>query len=222
MNMHDTLCRTGRLLTTLILVALLTGCGVMVSIPRADAPVAEAAVGPKAFGVEVLPRDAWAEQPPGEGMRPHTISRIAVHHTAWRQNPEATLTEKMRSLERFSRSRAELAPGRYKEPWPDVPYHWFIDLEGRVAEGRDVRYAGDTNTPYDPAGFLHIVLEGNFEEEQPTAAQLEALGRMLRWGTTRFDVPPDEITGHRDHVATLCPGEALYGLLPELREALRD
>ena len=221
MDIRITMRQPLRLLPVLVIFAAHTACGVMVSIPRAEAPAAGTAVGPEASGVEVLPREAWAEQPPGEGMRPHTISRIAVHHTAWRQNPEATLTEKMRSLERFSRSRAELAPGRYKEPWPDVPYHWFIDLEGRVAEGRDVRYAGDTNTPYDPSG-LHIVLEGNFEEEAPTAAQLEALERMLRWGTARFGVPPEEITGHRDHVATLCPGEALYGLLPRLREAVRD
>jgi hypothetical protein len=220
MDIRTSMRQAALLVPALILLALHTGCGVMVSIPRSDAPTD--AVTPAAFGVEVVPREAWAEQPPGEGMRPHTISRIAVHHTAWRQNPEATLTEKMRSLERFSRSRAELAPGRYKEPWPDVPYHWFIDLEGQVAEGRDVRYAGDTNTPYDPAGFLHIVLEGNFEEDEPTPAQLEALERMLRWGTAYFGVPPEEISGHRDHVATLCPGEALYGLLPRLREAVRD
>ena len=44
-------------------------------------------------------------------------------------------------------------------------------------------YAGDTATSYDPHGHLLVVLEGDFNLEDPTAAQLDSLVRVLMDGT---------------------------------------
>ena len=70
-------------------------------------------------------------------------------------------------------------------------------------------FAGDTATPYDTTGHLNVVLEGNFEVEQPTAAQLSSLTAVLAWASERYGVSPATISGHGDHAATLCPGRHL-------------
>lgn len=196
-----------RLDTVMVLVwlAVLSGCAV---VPRAPL------VPP---GTAYLPREAWGAQGPAKEMPPHTPHRITIHHTATRQAPARGLDDKMRALQRFSQTESPLASGRMKPVWGDIPYHFYIDHAGRVAEGRELRYAGDSNTAYDPAGHVLIVLEGNFEEELPTAAQLESLARLTWWHARRWDVQPGRIGVHRDFADTLCPGRNLEHYLPWLR-----
>jgi hypothetical protein len=169
-------------------------------------------------GTSMVTRAQWGGAPAAGEMRAHEIRSITIHHTAGRINRERSLVEKMRNLQQFSQCACPLGDGRIKTAWADTPYHFFVDHEGVVAEGRDVRFAGDTNTAYDPAGHLLIVLEGNFEEEEPTPAQMETLRRLVNGFRARYRVPAERIGGHKDHAPTLCPGEHLYRLLPELRQ----
>lgn len=166
----------------------------------------------------VLSRQEWQAKEPAAGMKPHRPSRITIHHTAETQRADLSLERKMQSLQSFSQQPAKLAGGGAKPAWPDVPYHFYVDLRGRIAEGRDISYAGDTNTDYDPTGHILIVLEGNFEKEQPTAAQLQQLTGLLRWLCGRWQIPATEIKGHGDYAATACPGRNLKVELPRLRE----
>jgi hypothetical protein len=122
----------------------------------------------------------------------------------------------MRWLQDFSQNEAPLGPDRVRAPWADIPYHYFIAHDGGIGEGRRLAYAGDTNTNYDPAGHLLIVLEGNFEEEEPTVAQLESLRAIVLEHARRWAVPAERIQSHRDFADTLCPGENLYPYLAEL------
>jgi hypothetical protein len=185
--------------------------------------VAASGCAPAMRTVEVVPgtplvtRAQWGALPAAGEMRPHEIHSITIHHTAGRRNTEKELAQKMRDLQAFSQCACTLGDGRIKAPWADIPYHFYVDHEGAVAAARDPRFAGDTNTAYDPAGHLLIVLEGNFEEEEPTPAQIVTLRRLVYGFRARYGVPPERIDGHRDHAPTLCPGKHLYELIPELR-----
>jgi len=97
-----------------------------------------------------------------------------------------------------------------------------FDCTGAVGEGRAIEFAGDTNTEYDPTGHALVVLEGNFEEEEMTEAQLETLLHITTWLARKWNVPPDEIGGHKDHARTACPGQSLYAYLPELRRQVAE
>jgi hypothetical protein len=147
---------------------------------------------------------------------------IIVHHTAVRQNTRAPFPVKLRNLQSYSQHVAEFAPGQRKPAWPDLPYHFYIDASGTIAEGRDVRFAGSTNTNYNPAGYVQVVLEGNFEIEQPTAKQIEALKQVLRWQSLAHGVPVDKISIHRQHASTICPGKNLAAAMPGLLAALKS
>lgn len=171
---------------------------------------------------DVLPREAWNARPWLDGMTRHDITHITIHHTADRHNTARSLEDKLLALQTFSQSETTLWDGRTKPAWGDVPYHYFIDVHGQIAEARPIGYCGDTNTAYDPCGHALIVLEGNFEEEIPTPDQVASLMRMTRRLADRYDVGADRIGGHNDFAETLCPGKNLSALLPHLQRLVGD
>jgi N-acetylmuramoyl-L-alanine amidase len=182
--------------------------------PNASGPLAPA-------GVRFLSRTAWGANAPVLPMKRHTPFRITIHHTATRQAPERSLVEKMRVLQRFSQREDSLAGGRRKPQWADVPYHLYVAVDGQVAEGRDWRYVGDSNTPYDPTGHFLIVLEGSFDSDTLTSAQRAALDALVVAAARRWHIPPERIAGHRDYAQTRCPGRNVYVELPRLRALVR-
>lgn len=194
-------------MTCLIGVVLITSC----ALPHKTTKV-------QPDDVTILTRAAWNANPPVIEMKTHKISRITIHHTATLQKPERTLTEKMQSLQKFSQNAGTLGNGKTKPVWPDVPYHFYIDCHGEIAEGRDTSFVGDTNTAYDPSGHLLVVLEGNFEEEKPTEQQLAALRKLLATKMVQYHVAPELIGSHQDFAQTLCPGKHLHELVPGIRK----
>jgi N-acetyl-anhydromuramyl-L-alanine amidase AmpD len=110
--------------------------------------------------------------------------------------------------------------------WGDIAYHYFIDIDGTIVEARKDTYRGDSNTPYDMTGKLLVVLEGNFEFQEPSDKQKLALNHLVAWLAKTYNVPASMISGHRDQrstqtskaVGSLCPGKNLYSHLPALRK----
>lgn len=199
----------------LLLAATLAFCGCLHTAP-AD-PVA-------ASGVPFLPRAEWGAEPPAGPMQAQTPTWITIHHTATLQNDARTPAEKVRALQAFSQRADTLGNGRPKVAWADIPYHFYIASDGTVVEGRDVGFEGDSNTAYDLAGHVQIVVEGNFEEETPTALQMDHLKRLTAALAVRWDVPAERVASHLDRAApgaTLCPGAALYAQLDDVRDAVR-
>ena len=88
-----------------------------------------------------------------------------------------------------------------------------VDLDGRIYAARDIAYAGDTNTEYDPAGHALVEVVGNFEETQPSQAQLDAVVRVMSWLAKKHGVTEGAIAGHRNYAKTDCPGRNLYRYL---------
>jgi N-acetyl-anhydromuramyl-L-alanine amidase AmpD len=171
--------------------------------------------------VPLLTREGWGAAPAAAPMVAHRPERITVHHTATLQRPERPTGEKLHALQRFAQSEALLADGGVKPAWADFPYHFYIAADGTVAEGRELGFAGDSNTPYDTRGHIQIVLEGNFEAEWVTGAQYRSLAALTHALASEWEVPPDRVAGHLDHApGTLCPGRGLYPLLGWLREGL--
>jgi hypothetical protein len=168
-------------------------------------------------GVRFLSRAAWNANPPVLPMKAHRPNRITIHHTATRRSPSQPLSEKLHALQRFSQREDSLADGRRKRQWADIPYHLYVAVDGEVGEGRDWRYVGDSNTPYDPTGHFLIVLEGSFDTDTLSAGQRRTLDALVVAAARRWRIPPDRIAGHRDYAQTRCPGRNVYTELPRLR-----
>lgn len=139
---------------------------------------------------------------------PHRITHVTLHHVGSAEplRAEDDPRQKLQGLQAW---------GERDRNWWDVPYHYLIDLEGRIYEGRDWRYMGETNTTYDPAGHFLISIIGNYERQEPTQAQIESIADLMAWAVTWFDVPLDRIGGHYNYADTGCPGRHLRKYLED-------
>lgn len=104
-----------------------------------------------------------------------------------------------------------------KRGFADIGYHFVIDAQGNIFEGRPLNIRGAHVAQYN-TGAVGIVLTGNFEERQPTPAQLKSLQELLKFLSTEFEIR--RIAGHRDLNPDLteCPGKFLYNKLPALAD----
>jgi N-acetylmuramoyl-L-alanine amidase len=178
---------------------------------QSEKPLAATSPRPK-----ILSRQEWKAKDAIGKMQTHTLQRITIHHTATPQKEGIIIEKKMQNLQNFSQSEGRLASGGKKPAWPDVPYHYYIAANGQIAEGREIKFVGDTNTDYDPSGHALIVLEGNFEQEQPSSKQLESLRELVAWLSADYKIPTSGIKAHNDYASTACPGVNLKKALPNL------
>ncbi|MFZ4622032.1 MAG: peptidoglycan recognition family protein [Bacteroidota bacterium] len=151
----------------------------------------------------IITMNAWGGTPAVDSLaRKHTISHITLHHQGEPFPKGKDPVQYLRNLQKWSRS---------EKKWIDIPYHYIIDLDGKIYEGRKIDYAGDTNTEYDPTGHALIEVVGNFEEVEPNQEQLDAVVRMMTYLSVKYSVPVDSIRAHKDYsLKTVCPGKNLY------------
>jgi hypothetical protein len=157
------------------------------------------------------PQVANSDSAGGASMRlriPHRITHVTLHHTGDAQplRPQDDPVAKLRGLQSWGASARN---------WWDVPYHYLLDLEGHVYAGRDYHFMGETNTTYDPGGHFLISVIGNYERQEATPAQLEAIADMMAWAIREFDLPLDRIGGHYNYANTGCPGQHLKKYLED-------
>lgn len=140
---------------------------------------------------------------PGDDSRgkKHTISHITLHHGGVAFLRDKDPLQYLRNLQSWSRRDRQ---------WIDIPYHYLIDLDGKIYAGRSIDFAGDTNTEYDPTGHALIVVLGNFDEVKPNALQLDAVVDMMTMLAAKYQISPSKIGGHKDFSKqTVCPGKFL-------------
>ncbi|WP_428386401.1 peptidoglycan recognition protein family protein [Mucisphaera sp.] len=136
----------------------------------------------------------------------HAIDRLTLHHSATAHGPEDDLGRKLAAMQSWGASQRN---------WWDVPYHYIVDLDGTVYQGRDDRYLGDTNTRYDTAGHFLINCYGNYNDQTPNEVQVETIARLMAWAVAEYEIEPIEIFGHRDLASTSCPGDHLQALIED-------
>lgn len=158
---------------------------------------------PAVTGPAIVPVADWGGTPADAARaRRHAITHITLHHQGEPFKPGTDVRQYLRNLQTWSRNT---------KGWLDIPYHYVIDLEGHIYAARDIAFAGDTNTEYDPQGHALIEVVGNFEEVEPNGAQLDAVADLMTMLAAKYGVPVERIASHRDHADnTVCPGANLY------------
>ena len=160
--------------------------------------------------VQSLPVERAAFRTTGSATQrlkvPHNIQKITLHHTG--------------SAEPLSESDDPVSVlnnlfewGASDRNWWDVPYHYLIDLNGTIYEGRDAAYAGDTNTMYDPRGHLLISLMGNYNLQEPNEKQIAAIATLMAYSIEKYGLAENDLYLHSDFTDTSCPGKFLSPLL---------
>jgi hypothetical protein len=188
----------------------------------------------------IHPRAAWGAN---ESLRRHgpvTFDRLGVvfvHHT---DSANGYGPADVPSIIRGIYAYHVLSLG-----WWDIGYSYLVDAFGGIWEGR---YGGvavnvrGAHTQGFNEGSSGIALIGTYQDAAPTAAEVDALERLIAWRLDVAHVDPlarahllsagtakhragavvafDAISGHRDAVYTDCPGNVVYAMLPAVRRAV--
>ncbi len=164
-------------------------------------------------------------------------THIVVHHTV-NDLTKIKTPEEARSIANSIFRYHTQTNGRW-----DIGYNFIIDPWGNIYEWRwwweGVIWA---HAKYNNAPSLGIALMGNFEINEPTEAQLNALTKLSVALSIRYRINPDSeiyghieddhapyvkdvvrssFIGHRDVGKTACPGKNLYDKLPLIKQAIR-
>lgn len=148
-------------------------------------------------------------------------TKIVVHHTAT-ANAEDTSQDHAFELCRQIQNYHMDSNG-----WIDTGQNFTNSRGGHLMEGRHeslaalrggtqhVRgaHAGEQNSV-----ALGIENEGTYTEAAVPSALWSSLVELCSYMVSQYGIEAGEIYGHRDFMATACPGEVLYARLPELRE----
>ncbi|MCV7114504.1 N-acetylmuramoyl-L-alanine amidase [Mycolicibacterium setense] len=149
-------------------------------------------------------RRAWGAAPARAGGRPHTITRMTLHHTAVVLGDNRNAPSRLRQHQQYHQN---------DRGWIDIAYHVGVDRNGNIYELRSPELAGDTATNYDPAGHFLVLCEGDFDQETVSEAQLNGAATAFAWAAQQFRLASGTLGGHRDFADTACPGANLYSHL---------
>jgi hypothetical protein len=174
-------------------------------------------------------REAWNARPPTQPVEIiDAPDAIVVHHAVWPNTMDFSLNRA------FATSREIQDLHMDQNGWIDAGQQLTISRGGYVMEGRhrsleairDGKLVYGTQTLNNNGHTIGIENEGTYTEPDaviPTG-QFGSLIQTCAWLCTQYHLDPFEaIVGHRDFVATtICPGQALYDRLPELRRKVAD
>lgn len=155
--------------------------------------------------LKIISRSEWGAQPPKSGIEkqiyvtplPNVLENIVIHHTAF--------------ADRYS--PAEVQRYALTTGWDDFAYHYYITGDGKVYEGRELKYIGghagqsveanrDHDLKKDPDyGSIGIALGGAFfaKTDRATEPQIESLRKLIVLLEGRFPkITADHILLHRE------------------------
>ncbi len=150
-------------------------------------------------GLSIVTRAQWGAASPRCSMASNPSKyRMAIHHT---EGASSDPTRQLRGIQAFHANKG----------WCDIGYHFLIDVDGTIYEGRELTYRGvhAANNNTGNIGISHI---GNFHQLTPPAAMLASTARLVERLSSIYgiDLSRSAIKGHREYSSTDCPGSNLY------------
>ncbi len=156
---------------------------------------------------------------------PTNVTHLVVHHSAGNTN-SPDFAAVVRSYWDFH------ANGRN---WGDIGYHWLVDPDGVLYQGRAFNTDGNKNIMGTHAGGFNtnsmgICIIGDYTNIRPTDISVSTMNEVLAWKAEERGIDPRgsslhtpsgnvqrHISGHRDVTSTQCPGNTFYSMLPNVR-----
>jgi hypothetical protein len=166
----------------------------------------------------VIPRSAWTNSAvitsrchPMNG-----INKITIHHAAVDNSDLRSAEDVKRRLLSIRQDHINRRP----EPFADIGYHYIVDPQGRVWEGRPLKWQGahvaDRND-----NNLGVMLLGDFTKQTPTNAQVNAMDAFVAQQMQRYRIPVSRVYTHRELGKSTCPGANLQRYVDSSRTSGR-
>lgn len=146
------------------------------------------------------------------------VSKIVIHHTGNSDEDGNPIDDDLSAAEIHRIHQQGLG-------WSGIGYHFVIRKNGTIERGRPEDCVGSHAYGYNWE-TLGVHLCGNFEgvdedgnQIEPTKAQIENAAYLIGYLCDKYHLVPDKlhVVGHRDLMATACPGIGLYKQLQDIR-----
>jgi N-acetyl-anhydromuramyl-L-alanine amidase AmpD len=178
-------------------------------------------------GPPIIACGEWGARPNSAvvSVRNERPIKIIVHHTATANTGDFSRT----AAERLARSIQTFHMD--VRGWLDTGQHFTISRGGFVLEGRHRslevlrtgrRHVEGAHCTGQNDVAVGIENEGTYTGVEPTAVLWDRLRELCACICQQYEIRPTELFGHRDFKDTACPGDVLYGRLPQLRSEVAD
>ncbi len=202
----------------LLMATLMLGCRPGASVP---APAAT----PRPYSYQppvrqppvIIQPPAVVKNPWKPDKAPRDWRHIVIHHTASSKDSVESIHE-----------------AHLKRGWEGVGYHFVIGNGNGMKDGEieptfrwktQMHGAHAGNDEYNQHG-IGICLVGNFENVDPSSAQLASIKKLVGVLKSEYGIKSDKVIGHKDVKATACPGKkfpmtevAMYEEMPYFVQA---
>lgn len=131
-------------------------------------------------------------------------TQLFVHHTV--TNPTGDIYADMRTIEKIGLQR-----------FGQFPYSYVVHSHnGEILEGCGLRRGA--HTAQRNSTSFGVAWVGDYNERTPKVSQLDATRQLINYlWRNGWLTPGADIMGHRDVMATACPGNKLYAVLDVIR-----
>ncbi|HCT75616.1 MAG TPA: hypothetical protein DGG94_03415 [Micromonosporaceae bacterium] len=150
-------------------------------------------------------------------------NKIVIHHTATANSTDYSLAHA------YALSRSIQNYHMDNNGWSDTGQNFTVSRGGHITEGRHYSlsklsagsgFVTSAHCPGQNTTGVGIENEGLYTSLTPPTALWDKLVDLCAYICDQYNFSATQIFGHRDFVATACPGNAFYAQLPALRTAV--
>lgn len=164
----------------------------------------------------------WSARPPSSAvsLAGNNPNKIVVHHTAFANTADTGTSGSFAIAHEIQDLHMD------KNGWIDTGNHFTISRSGVIMEGRHrslERLKAGSNMVVGAHAVgqnsqgIGIENNGTYLDVAPPQILYGSLVSLCAYICQQYNLSPNAIYGHKDFNDTQCPGDVLYGMLPQLR-----
>jgi LysM repeat protein len=164
--------------------------------------------GEKLQQINITTRNQWKAEKADAMKNSAPYNRITIHHTT--DNPKYPKRDNAlfaRVIQKYHQQSRK---------WADIGYHFLVAKNGEILEGRLLNKLG-AHVKNQNTGNIGIAMLGDFDRDEMTSKQKEVLKSLIRALQERYDIPANQLYGHRDLGDTNCPGKNGWTFIQTLK-----
>jgi hypothetical protein len=169
---------------------------------------------PQSAPFSLVRRAEWQARPPKAPFSPHAPYYFTLHHT---QGHYPTTFEASLAEVRFIQDYHQNA-----KKWNDIGYHFLIDPQGIIFEGRPIGVIG-AHVLNRNSGNVGISILGNYHPPSKdvfSAITQDSFVTVATYVKDTYSIQISSFFAHREIGKTDCPGDSLYAKKNLLRDLI--
>jgi serine/threonine protein kinase len=133
----------------------------------------------------IVTRGGWGAAPASGSRSIQQPRRITLNHDGQALAENSDVPALLRRIQ-----------GIHQRRWSDIAWHYIIDLDGNIYEGRAPNERGDTNYHYDTSDIIAVGVLGDYDKQIPSMRQIDAIVDLMAWLCRTYGISPGEIYPH--------------------------